>query len=415
MSCLCFQLKHFFATVSGLLGRCALRWSMLAAPTAGFPALPVGTRSGQRELVYPKPGLLGSSCSCKICSVLLQQVIVALKIFLCQGMQCSRMWSMSCNSWKRPWANQCRRRRVRLFYLRWISLTKLPGAQWNMTINLTMHRRSKRMTQLVQVMLLHQNQLHQWQNQSLLPPCPQRPTKSHPARQHLQQRRVSNNPHQHLWPSWKDNRMQHQPATQGNANSQCTTSASTTQGGQRTSSQRQCTSSASAQCSTGSTTSASARYHPMRPSDVPHIALMFCLSCFFGWLGRQQTLLSFCGVNQHCYLSCGYHFEIASSSVWLRAEILEDCEMAEYVVTAFFELGNLDGGRVRQVKVLSFSCNFYTDTKKHWVSSLIYILVWFPLFHFFSLAIDCLRSRLLFKKDKAIDNWLMRAVRPLPA
>ena len=225
----------------------------------------------------------------------------------------------------------------------------------------------------------------------------------------------SNNPHQHLWPSWKDNRMQHQPATQGNANSQCTTSASTTQGGQRTSSQRQCTSSASAQCSTGSTTSASARYHPMRPSDVPHIALMFCLSCFFGWLGRQQTLLSFCGVNQHCYLSCGYHFEIASSSVWLRAEILEDCEMAEYVVTAFFELGNLDGGRVRQVKVLSFSCNFYTDTKKHWVSSLIYILVWFPLFHFFSLAIDCLRSRLLFKKDKAIDNWLMRAVRPLPA
>ena len=37
--------------------------------------------------------------------------------------------------------------------------------------------------------------------------------------------------------------------------------------------------------------------------------------------------------------------------------------MAECVVTAFFELGNLDGGRVRQVKVLSFSCNFYPDTK----------------------------------------------------
>ena len=41
-----------------------------------------------RDLGNPTPGLLGSSCSCKICSVLFQQLTVALKIFLCQGMQC---------------------------------------------------------------------------------------------------------------------------------------------------------------------------------------------------------------------------------------------------------------------------------------------------------------------------------------
>ena len=38
----------------------------------------------QSELKYPTPGLLGSSCSCKICSVLLQQLTVALNISLCQ-------------------------------------------------------------------------------------------------------------------------------------------------------------------------------------------------------------------------------------------------------------------------------------------------------------------------------------------
>jgi hypothetical protein len=27
------------------------------------------------------------------------------------------------------------------------------------------------------------------------------------------------------------------------------------------------------------------------------------------------------------------------------------------VTRAFFELGNMEGGRVRQVKILSFSCN----------------------------------------------------------
>ena len=36
-------------------------------------------------------------------------------------------------------------------------------------------------------------------------------------------------------------------------------------------------------------------------------------------------------------------------------------------------------------------------------------------FIFLIKAIDCLRSRLLIKKDKGIDNWLMNAVRPLPA
>ena len=38
-------------------------------------------------------------------------------------------------------------------------------------------------------------------------------------------------------------------------------------------------------------------------------------------------------------------------------EILEDYEVPSSVMTDFFDLGNLQGGRTRQVKILSFSCN----------------------------------------------------------
>ena len=145
------------------------------------------------------------------------------------------------------------------------------------------------------------------------------------------------------------------PATQGNANNtQCTssTNTSTAQGGQCT----QCTNSARFQCSTNST-SARASEHLTWPSDVPTSHCIYVLFVMLFWMtGGQQTLLSFFGVNQHCYLSCGYDFEIASI-FWLRMEILQDFEVSEYVTRTFFELGNMEGGRVRQVKILSFNCN----------------------------------------------------------
>ena len=202
------------------------------------------------------------------------------------------------------------------------------------------------------------------------------------------------------------------PATQGNANNtQCTssTNTSTAQGGQCT----QCTNSARFQCSTNST-SARASEHLTWPSDVPTSHCIYVLFVMLFWMtGGQQTLLSFFGVNQHCYLSCGY-LKLQAVFFWLRQEILQDYEVSAYVTRAFFELGNMEGGRVRQVKILSFSCNCWHK------KSIELVHIFTPLFgfHYFTFlikAFDCLRSRLLFKKDKEITNCLMAAIRPLPA
>ena len=113
---------------------------------------------------------------------------------------------------------------------------------------------------------------------------------------------------------------------------------------------------------------------------LPHIAFMFCLSCFFGWLAdNKHWYLSLVWISIAIF-SCGYHFEIASSFF--------DSGRKSSRITRCLHMWpepslNWATWKVAEcVKWRSCPSAAIADTKKHWVSSIIYILVWSPLFYF---------------------------------
>ena len=134
----------------------------------------------------------------------------------------------------------------------------------------------------------------------------------------------------------------------------------------------------------------------------------------FWMTGGQQTLLSFFGVNQHCYLSCGYyHFEIASSFLTqagnppgLRGVCICDQSLLWTGQHGRWQSASSEDP-VLQLQLLT--------QKSIELVQLFTSLFGLHYYIFLIKAIDCLRSRLLIKKDKGIDNWLVNAVRPLPA
>jgi len=103
---LCFCFEAFLCYCRRAVGEMCHDMEHIGGSNIWVSSITSAHKIWQSELKYPTPGLLGSSCSCKICSVLLQQLTVALNISLCQGAPCFRMWSRK---------DQCRRRQVRLF------------------------------------------------------------------------------------------------------------------------------------------------------------------------------------------------------------------------------------------------------------------------------------------------------------
>ena len=86
-----------------------------------------------------------------------------------------------------------------------------------------------------------------------------------------------------------------------------------------------------------------------------------------------------------------------------RQEILNDFMISFNVQREFWNLAALEGGRTRQIKLLNFDCIFLS-TNSHGPSNEQCLVL-----------LSSLRSRLLFKHDTNLDQWMSAGVRILIA